>query len=151
MNNENLKIVKKIIYNENQNINLDEIKNINDAETLHIIAMNYNWDNGLEIPLEIFRNEICDLSTALLLFYLADGYLFLENKNKVYESKDLKWKEFLCELYDKIVSNKFKTQTIAFSPPLSKGQIYKLRKINLNIPNYFFESKDGININISNM
>ena len=50
---------------------------------MHIIAANYNWDNGFEIPYNIINNKNCDLGTALMIFYDADGYRVLENKEEL--------------------------------------------------------------------
>lgn len=39
----------------------------------------YNWDDGFEIPKEILAAPGCDLALALEIFYLSDGYAFLDN------------------------------------------------------------------------
>lgn len=59
----------------------------------------YNWDNGFEIPNEILADSSCDLALALEVFYLADGYGYLE-----------------------------KSTDTTFEIPLNKAQRYKLRK-----------------------
>jgi len=38
----------------------------------------YNWDDGFEIATEILDNPYCDLALALKIFYLADGFAYLE-------------------------------------------------------------------------
>ena len=49
--------VYKLLYSENKKDTIDEIKSITDSELLHIIAGNYNWDNGFEIPYNIINNK----------------------------------------------------------------------------------------------
>ena len=39
----------------------------------------YNWDDGFEIPEKILRSENCDLALALEIFYLADGFAYLDD------------------------------------------------------------------------
>lgn len=57
-----------MLYSEDIKETIDKIEDITDSELLHIIAGNYNWDNGFEIPHSIINNENCDLGTALMIF-----------------------------------------------------------------------------------
>ena len=76
--------VYKLLYSEDKDYTVSEIKGITNSELLHIIAGNYNWDNGFEIPYSIINNENCDLGTALMIFYYADGYRVLERTDELY-------------------------------------------------------------------
>lgn len=51
-----------------------------DCYTLDKIIVNYNWDDGFELPLEIIQHQNCELATALNAFYLAEGDLYLLDK-----------------------------------------------------------------------
>ena len=42
----------------------------------------YNWDDGFEIPKQILAAPSCDLALALEIFYLSDGYAFLDDSTK---------------------------------------------------------------------
>lgn len=64
-----------------------------------------------------------------LIFYLADGIRYLEDKDKVKQSGLVEWSRFLQDLYNQIISGKFKRGNIFFKPPLSKVQSYKLKKM----------------------
>ncbi len=150
INKQKLKLIKEILYG-NKILSLNKIKDLIDKEILHIVAIKYNWDNGFEIPTQIYKNENCDLSTAILLFYLADGYRFLENKTNLNRFENTEWKNFLDELYNKIISNSFKTYEISYTLPISKVQAFKLFKQNLEIPMCFFEIKKGIELIIPNI
>lgn len=86
----------------------------------------YNWDNGFEIPKEILADPRCDLALALEIFYLSDGYAYLEDLEKTTDLKE--WNSFITALYDDISNNKFPKTGKSFKIPLSKVQKYKLQK-----------------------
>ena len=86
----------------------------------------YNWDNGFEIPKEILADPRCDLALALEIFYLSDGYAYLEDLGKTTDLKE--WNSFITALYDDISNNKFPKTGKSFKIPLSKVQKYKLQK-----------------------
>lgn len=143
MNNKEKDIIKKILYNEDSIDKKRLIKEINNPEQLFSLVDNYNWNDGFEIPKEVIDNEFCDLSTALLTFYLADGYRLLEDR-KSFENKDLpQWGAFIKDLFDRIQSNKFNESRIEYKPELTKVQKYKLIKSNPDVLSVFFEGIDG--------
>lgn len=89
----------------------------------------YNWDDGFKVPREILADADCDLALALEVFYLADGYRYLERSRKT--TKLQKWNRFITVLYDDIVNHKFPKTDTSFEIPLGKVQKYKLRKIGI--------------------
>ena len=97
--------VYKLLYSENKKDTIDEIKSITDSELLHIIAGNYNWDNGFESPYNIINNKNCDLGTALMIFYDADGYRALENKEELKNPNLKEWVNFISEIEQQIINN----------------------------------------------
>lgn len=115
------------------------------------MAGSYNWDNGFDIPNFIIDNERCDLGTALMLFYYADGYRMLDDELGFSSSSLTKWKEFLEKLYAMIINKNFKEQNIVFNPPLTKVQLYKLKRNNINIPKIFLEYFPSVQIEIPNL
>jgi len=90
---------------------------------------NYNWDDGFDIPRKIISKDCCELSTALMIFYLADGIRYLENKDEVQNSNLAVGESFLQELHSQIMNGKFVEGDIFFEPPMSKVQLYKLKKV----------------------
>ncbi len=116
-----------MLYNKDIVEVTKEINRINDLETLYTYAYNYNWDNGFKIPRQILSKKSCDLSTALMLFYKADGFVYLCDKSSV-DDNSSQWSKFITNLYNKIINNEYKKSTIKFVPPLNKVQLYKLRK-----------------------
>ncbi|MCX7746231.1 MAG: DUF4274 domain-containing protein [Clostridia bacterium] len=144
MDNKDLKWIDELLHSEDREKMIAEIMRINTPLFLHIIAANYNWDNGFDVPTAILNNDNCDLGTALMLFYSADGYRMLESAEDFTASPLESWKSFLSFVYKKIINNEFKIRQITFTPPISKVQIYKLKKINPDIPTVFMEKTPGV-------
>ena len=134
--------VKQMLYDKNIVDVIRLIDEIADSEILHLYAYNYNWDNGFEIPRKIIQKDCCQLSTALMVFYAADGVRYLQDKNEVNNLKE--WSIFIKELYNKIINNEFLEGTIKFTPPLSKVQIFKIKKI-INTNEEVFLKEIGTN------
>ena len=89
----------------------------------------YNGDDGFELLYEILDDSNCDLALALEIFFLADGYVYLENSVPNPNLKE--WCSFVENLYYNILKGKYiKTQS-AFEIPLNKVQKYKLSKKNV--------------------
>lgn len=133
--------IKALLYNSDN----DEIKRIIrrtvDSEVLYIYAYNYNWDNGFDIPQTVLDNIKCDLSTALLIFYRADGISYLAEKS---DNANLPlWYSFIKKLYDSILSGKYKRGKIEFQVPLSKVQLYRLKKVLSENENIFIDNIEG--------
>ena len=133
--------VKALLYDADT----DEIKRIisqtEDQEILYVYAYNYNWDNGFDIPQTVLDNEKCDLSIALLIFYRADGLSYLEDK---YDNANLpQWSSFIKRLHDSILAGEYQRGEIEFKVPLSKVQLYKLKKLTTEEENIFTENIVG--------
>lgn len=138
--------VKSLLYDLEKEEILAIISQLEDKEILYVYAYNYNWDNGFEIPELILNHDKCDLSLALLVFYGADGFSYLSDKS--YNGNKLPWHSFIQKIYVSILDGKYKIGEIAFEVPLSKVQIFKLKKILSEQENIFLESIGGKNLNI---
>ena len=109
---------KRLLYDLSNEEVMSIISSTDDMELLYTYLYNYNWDDGFEIPQIILDNEKCDLSTALLIFYGADGMTYLQNKSG---NENLpKWQVFIEKLYNSILNGKYTKGQIAFRIPLSK-------------------------------
>ncbi|MBO5092909.1 MAG: DUF4274 domain-containing protein [Lachnospiraceae bacterium] len=86
----------------------------------------YNWDDGFEVPQKILSDPDCDLALALEVFYLSDGYAYLEDFSQTTALTE--WKDFMTALYHDILNNKFPKTNAPFEIPLTKVQKYRLRK-----------------------
>jgi hypothetical protein len=148
MDSEDKKRLRNLLYDENKENLKTEIIKLDNSLLLHIIAANYNWDSGFEIPSLIINNSTCDLGTALMMFYNADGYRILESGTNDLSDANVHWKLFITDLYNKIKSNDFKSQSISYTPQINKVQIFKLKKNNPDIPNIFLERSPGIDTDI---
>lgn len=137
--------IKNLLYGDIEKLK-NELKLLDKSDLLHIIAANYNWDNGFEVPEIIIDNKQCDFGTALMLFYRADGYRMLESINDFSNSQNKNWQSFVSKLYSRIEKNGFSLQNLSYTPELSKVQIFKLKKNNPNIPDVFLNKSPGIDI-----
>lgn len=116
-----------------------------DQDVLYTYAYNYNWDDGFEIPQSVLDNEKCDLSIALMIFYRADGLNYLFDKS---DNGDLQWFSFIKQLYDSILNKKYQKGEIEFKVPLSRVELFKLKKILTEQENIFVENIEGRNLDI---
>lgn len=133
--------VKALLYDADT----DEVKRIisqtEDQEILYIYTYNHNWDNGFDIPQTVLDNEKCDLSIALLVFYKADGLSYLADKS---DNINLpQWSFFIKRLYDSILMGKYQKGKIEFKVPVSKVQLFKLKKVITEAENIFIEDIEG--------
>lgn len=131
---------------ENQTILLNRVAEITDQRVLHLLGRGYNWDDGFAVPEAIINNPNCCLSTALELFYLADGVRYLKDKLDVEKSALEPWKCFITRLYTQIIQGRFKRIGIGFTPPLNKVEIYKLKKSLKPSEHIFIEAIEGENL-----
>lgn len=138
MNSTYVQYVTNFIYNMSIKEKLVEVDRIDDPELLHVIMFNYNWDDGFELPKLVLKNEKCQLSTALLIFYLAGGDEFLLEKQEISNSKSERIR-FISQLYNNIISNIYQKGKIYFEPPLTKVEVYKLKKMLTNSEQVFIE------------
>ena len=122
-------LVEELLDIENQEVLINRVAEITDERVLYLLGYSYNWDDGFDVPKAIIKNPNCHLSTALALFYLADGTRYLKDKADVETSELTSWRNFIVELYEKIVKGHFEKSNIGFIPPLSKVEQYKLKKL----------------------
>lgn len=87
----------------------------------------YNWDSGFSLPTKVLKNEECDLALAMKIFYLADGYTYLDSLGETKEFP-VKWYRFIDKLYKDILEGKYINTDRHFIIPLTKVQKYKLNK-----------------------
>lgn len=136
---------------DNQTILLNRVAGITDQRVLHLLGRGYNWDDGFAVPEAILNNPNCCLSTALELFYLADGVRYLKDKLDVEKSASEPWRRFVTGLYNQIIQDRFKRSGIGFTPPLNRVEIYKLKK-SLEPSEYIFiEAIEGENLTCVNL
>ena len=141
MDENRISSVKALLYDTGNDEVKKTIFQMEDQEILYVYAYNYNWDNGFDIPQTILDNEKCDLSIALLIFYRADGLSYLADKSNNVNLPQ--WSSFIKRLYDSILTGKYQRGKIEFKVPLSKVQIFKLKKAITEAENIFTENIEG--------
>ena len=112
-------------YEDKQHIQA-ELLACKDKDLLHAFALEYDWNNGFDIPRAILSNPYCSLGTALVLFYQGDGYRYLTEKPASSDLPD--WLAFISSLYADIKGGKYADTSVHFEVPLSKVQVFKLKK-----------------------
>lgn len=133
--------VKALLYDADNGEVKKAIFQTEDQEILYLYAYNYNWDNGFDIPQIVLDNKKCDLSIALLIFYKADGLSYLANKD---DNKNLpQWSSFIKRLYNSILMGNYQRGQIEFRVPLSKVQLFKIKKMITKEEGIFIENIEG--------
>ncbi|MEK4407086.1 DUF4274 domain-containing protein [Sporosarcina sp. FSL K6-1540] len=143
--------MEELLYNTDKNNLISQLSNVDNSLMIHFFTANYNWNSGFDVPKALIENEYCDLGTGLLIFHYADGFQMLENPEGVSNSALEEWKDFLLNLYNKLLKMGFKTRNISFEPELTKIQIYRIRKSNPNIPDLLISKSPGELVDIPNI
>ena len=133
--------IKTLLYDSSNAEVKTIISQTKDREILYVYTYNYNWDNGFEIPQVVLDNDKCDLSIALLIFYSADGLNYLVEKS--YDADLPQWSSFIKKLYESILAGRYQKGEIEFKVPLSKVQLYKLKKVLTEEEHIFIENIEG--------
>ena len=123
----NRKLLEQLLYEDDNEKILKKIKEIDDEKTLFVFSYNYNWNNGFQIPSVVLQNKNCTLSVALMLFYNADGLNYIQNK--IPNDSLPEWSVFIEILYKNILEKKYDQGEISFQNPLTKVQLFKLKKM----------------------
>lgn len=119
--------ISHLVYKGTTTEAIQFVQDCKSEEELFIFVYNYNWENGLATPRLVMENPVCSMEIAQLLFFSGDGYTFLSEGLMNQESGD-EWVLFMKHLYASIVARQYKAGKTAFKVPLTKVQIYKLKK-----------------------
>ncbi len=102
----------------------------------------YNWNDGFDFPKQVIDHSNCELGTALKVFYLAKGELFLQNKTNETDLPE-GWPAFIEYLYGRITSGCYTGRFVSFKVPLSSVQRHKLLKAFPDVPAVFVNDIAG--------
>ncbi|HFI2436832.1 TPA: hypothetical protein ACGPGA_001879, partial [Streptococcus suis] len=83
----------------------------------------------------------CSMNVALKMFYLLDGYSFLLGNLDIFSDSTVLL--LLDRLYTGLVSNQFCKGNIEIQSEFTKVQIYKLKKLDINVPTYILFGMEG--------
>jgi len=106
------------------------VLNFTSAEELFYFASQYNWDDGLEIPDIVANHPLCDLATALLLFWRAEAADSMENiqaDSPPFEGQE-DWFNFCKTITSRLLDGYYKPGPNSFAPELTRIQRYKYEK-----------------------
>jgi hypothetical protein len=106
---------------------VNAVASMSSAEQLFRLALDYNWDDGFRVPDAISDHPLCDLATALLLFWRGGAIEHFEATGPPSESEG-EWVAFSRKITDRLLSGHYKPGVNGYDPPLTKVQKYKLRK-----------------------
>ncbi len=129
------------IFHKKDDDLFDFIATTTDSILLHMIAGNYNWDDGFDLPQRIISNKHCDLGTALMVFELAEGYILFFDKLENNNNND--WYKFVTYLKSNIENGIYSKKMIQHIPELSRADKYKLKKLYPEIFDVFIEGVAG--------
>ena len=129
-----------ILYSESNAEAVELVKSINSEDELFVLLDNYNWYNGFEVPEAIINHPNCTLPVTLLAFHRADGIQYLLEGEAIFANRLSKsWKDFIKEVYDKILKKKYPNGSISFQHEITKIQKFKLNKLNPNFDSFILD------------
>ena len=118
----------------------DLMASLDSPGKIHGYIVQYNWDEGFEIPLWLIRSPHCDRGTALMMYWVA-GPRFYGQYHSRDEVPQMGWfrqhYDFLIELEERYLSGFYTHVTIKFDPtcdPREKMAGYDWTKEYLEIP-----------------
>ena len=138
-----------ILYSESNDKAVELVKSINSEDELFVLLDNYNWYNGFEVPEAIINHPNCTLPVTLLAFHRADGIQYLLEGEAIFANRLSKsWKDFIKEVYDKILKKKYPNGSISFQHEITKIQKFKLNKLNPNLDSFILDGVLGKDLHI---
>ncbi len=127
---------KSIVSSENgqmENLCFEQKKELalktDNSEKLHLLIKNVDKRECYAIFRIAAENESCELSTALTIFGMVDGYEYLFDKDEDAEDDDEKeWLSFVKKLYNNIINGRYKEGKIYYKPMLNDNQLLLLKR-----------------------
>ena len=108
---------------------LQQIEMTEDSKVLHRLIKNYEVSEKYGILYKVINNKCCELSTALTIFGIVDGYEYLFDKNMEAEDDEEKeWLIFVKELYNNIINGTYKEGKIFYKPMIMNSQLLLLKR-----------------------
>jgi Domain of unknown function (DUF4274) len=95
---------------------------IESPEELHAYASQFNWDGGCNEMRGVIRHPLCDMGTALLIYWHAGAgyYLQYADRSEVREG-ELEQLELMEEIERRVQDQRFNTATQPFDPRNDMG------------------------------
>lgn len=94
-----------------------------DPEELHVFAALYNWDGGVEDLHRVVRHPLCDLGTALLVYWRGQPDFYLQYADRAAVPDHAKEDyDLLREIEQRVEAGLYRTASQPFDPADDKGQ-----------------------------
>ncbi|MCA0172895.1 DUF4274 domain-containing protein [Bacillus sp. RAR_GA_16] len=146
MDKSEVSLLKHFLYDDEKDKAKQYLTKTTDSLFLHYFAMNYNWDQGFDLPSVILENKACDFGTGLCMFHSSDGIRLLISPEEVSQSSLEGWKVFVNKVAQKLIDEGFVLKNISYEPDITKVQRYKLRKS--KIPDILIEPSPGERVQV---
>lgn len=93
-----------------------------DPEELHLFASLFNWDGGVEELRDVIQHPLCDLGTAMLVYWRGQpGYdLQYADREAVPDHRREVW-DLLREIEQRVAEGRFMTASQSYDPATDNG------------------------------
>ena len=128
--------ISKIIWDEISCIERAMLVNqIDSSMELYSLVEHFNWDDGYEVPKLIAEHSLCELGTAVSMFWLCDAIHWYKNDNEptIYEQEDYEFSQYII---NKILDNSYYVKDISYDTGFNKIGVNRMKK--LSIPEVFW-------------
>lgn len=117
-------------------------------EMWHQIAMNWNWDNGMDILRWIVSQLACDKGTALLIYWRAGPRYFSQYADRAgVDTSEVETYDLTREIESKYTSDFYKDEHISFDPRNDDGtdwtNEYATHSLKQPIPEIMYRRTNG--------
>ncbi len=98
------------------------LSQIESPEELHAFANEFNWDCGCKEMSDVVRHPLCDLGTALLIYWHAGPSYFLQyaDRSEV-RDHEIEQLTLIEEIEQRVNDQQYKTATQPFDPRKDQG------------------------------
>jgi hypothetical protein len=124
-------------FNENDEPDKNIFGKITSSEELHYIADRHNWDNGITVLKWIVVNELCSEATALMIFWRAQPFDYVEynyNARKI-KSGNIDIFNLIKTIIENYKNGFYKKTSIKYNPKNDMPEN--------DIPEIMFEETNG--------
>ena len=114
-----------------------------DPRELHLFALSYNWDQGLEPLIAIAEHPICDRATALYLYWGTGAEWFLQytSADQVAPHEEESY-AFMKSIEQRYLSDVYHSSGIGFDPTDWAG-VYEEQRGDARLPEQMYLPVEG--------
>ena len=94
----------------------EKFKELTTSAQLHYLADIYNWDDGVEVLNWVVDSPLCDLGTAVMIFWRAEPSYYTKYSNAAEAEHDAEVLELLLKIVDNFKNKKYSKSKIKYDP-----------------------------------